>query len=194
MQQMVLLRAAKLGDHLGLAKICEAAAEALVQLPWKDCITSDLAEVIEMPVYKLCLEKKRQLLHHAKRGAFAEVQVFELLEHTRTPETDIAQILQIASLQPQELHVLVRILSHADRTPGPLLAKAVQQHVTPLLLRKEIDWNTCTRFSEDIVQLPIWKSGWEHEYKLPKTDFSLHFQATTCNGKILVFSHACLSR
>lgn len=190
MQHMrVLLRVARLGNHLGLAKICEAAATSLVQISWQHCMLH-LAEVIDMPVYKLSLEKTRELLHHAKRGAFSEIQVLELLEHTRTPEIDIAQILHIASLQPQELHVLTKIMSHADRTPGPLLAKVVQQHVTPLSLRQEIDWNTCSRLSDDIVRTPAWNSGWEHEYKLPKTDLSLLFQGRVRHGKTLVFSTA----
>ena len=122
-----------------------------MQLSWEKCI-SDLREVIEMPMCKLNLDKKSGLLHHAMRGAYAEMQVLELLERTGTPEADIAQILCIASLQPEEVHVLVRILSHADRTPGLLLAKAVQQHMTPLSLRKDIKWMTCTQFTEDIMR------------------------------------------
>ena len=184
MQQDFLLRLARLGDHVGLARICEAAVEALVQLPWEMCM-SELAEVIEMPVYKLNLEKKNGLLHHAKRGANAEIQVLELLEHKGTSEAEIAQILRIASLQPQELHVLVRILSHADRTPGLLLAKAVQQHVTPLSLRREINWKTCTRFTEDIMRPPASEPSWKFEYKLPRTDLSLLLQCQIHEGKTL---------
>lgn len=181
MQQNVLLRVARLGNHLGLSQICEAAAEALVQLRWEMCI-SDLAEVVEMPVYKLNLKKESNLLHHAKRGAYTEIQVLELLEHNGTPEAEIAQILRIASLQPQELHVLMKILSRADRTPGLLLAKAVQQHVTPLSLRKEIDWKTCTRFTEDIMRSA---ATWDSNYKLPKSDLSLLVQDQILEGEAL---------
>ena len=80
-----------------------------------------------MPVYQLNPEKKAKLLHHPKRGIYAAIQVPELLEQIGAPETDTAELLHIASLQPQELLALLRILSHADRAPGPLLAKAVKR-------------------------------------------------------------------
>ena len=81
LKQADLLSLAKFGDHLGLAAICEVAAEALVQLPWESNM-SHWAEVIYMPVYKLDANRKDKLLHHPKRGAYAEIQVLELLEHT----------------------------------------------------------------------------------------------------------------
>lgn len=109
--------------------------------------------------YKLDASKKDKLLHHAKRGAYAEIQVFKLLEHIRTPESEMVQLLQLASMQPEELHVLMRILTSADRTPGALLATAVQLHLTPLSMRTEINWNTCTRFTTGIMR-PTMTGRW----------------------------------
>lgn len=180
LEQTDLLSLAKLGDHLGLAALCETSAEALVQFPWESSI-SQLAEVIQMPVYKLDAGKKDKLLHNAKRGAYSEIQVLELLEHIGTPESEIAQTLQIASMQPAELHVLVRILSSPDRTPGPLLQIAVQQHVTPLSMRTEINWNTCTHFINDIMR-PT-SSDWEMNYPLPKSECYLWLYSSVHEGK-----------
>ena len=70
-----------------------------------------------MPGYKLNLKKKINLVHLANRGAYKK-QVFEVM-HTGTPEAGFAQVMRIVSLQPQELHVLVTISSHADRNAGP---------------------------------------------------------------------------
>lgn len=182
-----LLRVARLGDHLGLAMLCEAAAEVLVQMPWEESVY-ELTIVLEMPVYKLDAEKKVKLLHHPQRGIYAEIQVLELPQQISTPETDIAELLRIASLQPQELLALLRILSHADRTPGPLLAKAVKQHVW---LRPGIDWNTCTRFAADIGR----PSGrkWQVEYGLPRTDVALLFNSSYREGKTVASANAAYS-
>ena len=138
LEQADLLSLAKPGDHLALAAISKVAAEVLKQLPWEICM-SQLAEIIQMPVYKLDASKKDRLLHYSKRGAYAEMQILEFLEHIGTPESEIGQVLQLASEQPEEVHVLMRILTRADRTPGPLLATAVQHHLTPLSMRTEIN-------------------------------------------------------
>ena len=143
---------------------------------------SQLAQVIKMPVFALDVNKKDTLLHHAKRGAYAEIQVLELLEHNGTSESEIAQILQIASMQPKELHVLMRILTSSDRTPGPLLAAAVQQHVTPLSMRTIINWDTTTRFTNDIMR-PNSKNL-NMKLPLPKTKLNLLLQSQVIEGKV----------
>ncbi|KAL0024792.1 hypothetical protein WJX79_007427 [Trebouxia sp. C0005] len=44
MNTEALLSLAKLGDHIGLAPICEAAAEVMIQMPWEDQIHELAAE------------------------------------------------------------------------------------------------------------------------------------------------------
>lgn len=63
----------------------------------------ELAEVLKMPVYNLDLKKQAKLLHRPQRGIYTEIQISELLEQFGTPESDIAELLRIASLQPQEM-------------------------------------------------------------------------------------------
>ena len=52
---------------LGLAAICKAAAELLVQFSWGTCMLQ-LAEVVRLPVHELDSNKKDNLLHRAERA------------------------------------------------------------------------------------------------------------------------------
>jgi len=122
-----LLSLAKLGDCAGLASICEAAAEAMIQMPWEHQM-DELAAVLQMPVYRLDLAKKSKLLHHAKRGAYTELQALEVLEKTKASDDELMTCISLQTLQPEEMQVLLRILTNSDHKPGAFLAKAVQQH------------------------------------------------------------------
>ncbi len=134
MNTKALLSLAKLGDHLGLASLCEAAAEAMVQMPWEDQ-THELATVLQMPIYSLDLAKKNMLLHHAKRGPYTELQVLEILENAEASDAELMTCISLQALQPEEMQVLLRILSNSSHKPGAFLAKAVQQHTLPACLQ-----------------------------------------------------------
>ena len=183
-----LLSMARLGDDLGLAAIYEAAATALVQCQWETCM-SGLAEMIQMPTYQLKQNSKDELLHHANRGAHTEIHVLELLEQIGMPESEIVDILRVDILQPQEVQVLMRILTTPERTPGHLLAKAVQQHLTPLSMRTKIDWTTCTRFT-DIITKPS-SATWDVRNDLPETSLTLQLKSYHDEGNLPVMINAC---
>ena len=134
MNTKALLSLAKLGDHLGLASLCEAAAEVMVQVPWEGQV-HQLATVLQMPVYRLDLAKKNTLLHHAKRGAYTELQVLEVLERAEASDDELMTCISLQTLQLEEMQVLLRILSNSGHKPGAFLAKAVQQHSLPARLQ-----------------------------------------------------------
>ena len=119
---------ARLGDHLGLPTLYDAAAEHLIQKPWEENMIS-LGNLLEVPIFRQI--KVRELLHHAKRGALSELQVLELSESCGITEVDIADVLDVNTMQPAELHVLLEILIDERRTSLLLLRKAVSQHVNP---------------------------------------------------------------
>ena len=119
---------ARLGDHLGLPTLYDTAAEHLIQRPWEENMIS-LCDLLEVPIFRQI--KVRELLHHAKRGALSELQVLELSESCGITEVDIADVLDVNTMQPAELHVLLEILIDERRTSLLLLRKAVSQHVNP---------------------------------------------------------------
>ena len=88
-----------------------------------------LCDLLEVPIFRQI--KVRELLHHAKRGALSELQVLELSESCGITEVDIADVLDVNTMQPAELHVLLEILIDERRTSLLLLRKAVSQHVNP---------------------------------------------------------------
>ena len=74
---------AKLADHLGLSSLLETAAEALIKLPWEENM-SHLLELLQMSLYKRETDRRDQLLHHPKRGAYTELQLLDLLQAANT--------------------------------------------------------------------------------------------------------------
>jgi len=179
MDTKALLSLAKLGDHIGLASICETAAEAMIQMPWEHQM-HELAAVLQMPVYKLDLAKKNELLHHAKRGAYTELQVLELLEETTASDDELMTCISLQTLQPEEMQVLLRILTNSDHKPGAFLAKAVQQHTLPACLQSNVKVATTTRLVDHIMRPELPK--WQKMYDLADTNIKLLVEPK--NGKI----------
>lgn len=106
-----------------------AAAAHIVQLPWQLNMLA-LAAVLQTSFYKHRQDKCSELLHHAQRGAYSELQVLQLLESMSCEEDGIAAVVQVDILQPAELQILLAVLMNAEHsTPSKLLHKAVQQHV-----------------------------------------------------------------
>ncbi|DBA80994.1 TPA: hypothetical protein ACH3X2_007201 [Trebouxia sp. C0005] len=190
-----LLSLAKLGDHIGLACICEAAAEAMIQMPWEDQM-HELAAVLQMPVYSSDLAKKSKLLHHAKRGAYTELQALEVLEETKASDDELITCISLQTLPPQELQVLLRILTNSDHKPGAFLAKAVQQHTLPACLQPNVTAATTTRLVDHIMRSEMPKRG--KTYDLADTDVKLLVCAKEgkfgvylgCDGGIVKHWHA----
>ncbi len=178
MDTKALLSLAKLGDHVGLASLCEAAAEVMVQMPWEDQI-NELATVLQMPVYRLDLAKKNTLLHHAKRGAYTELQVLEVLEKAEASDDELMTCISLQTLQLEEMHVLLRILSNSIHKPGAFLAKVVQQHTLPACLQPTGKAETTTRLVDHIMRPE--EPKWQGTYDLADTDMKLRVQAK--NGR-----------
>ena len=70
---------ARLGDHLGLSRLYNKAAEIIIRKPWGDDMKS-LCNLLGVPVFKQNIAKVRELLHDARRGALSELQVLELCQ------------------------------------------------------------------------------------------------------------------
>ncbi len=129
MSSQMLVCLARPGNHLGLSTLVMAAAEHIVQLPWQLNMHA-LAAVPQNSFYKHRQDKCSELLHHAQRGAYSELQELQLLESISCNEADVAAIVQVDIFQPAELQILLAILVNAEHsTPSKLLHKAVQQHV-----------------------------------------------------------------
>ena len=125
-----LLMVAVLGDHLGLTSIVNIAAEELIQTSWITHIYY-MKLLVQLPYFNQNLDRINKLLHHAKRGAYTELQVLGLLELCKLPEDDIAAVLSIPTMQPAEVHILLGILTTGRHLPSVLLHKAVTQHLKP---------------------------------------------------------------
>ena len=123
-----LLCIVSFGDHLGLTALVDSAAEELIQRSWLDHMPH-LKQLLQFPYFIQSLERVNKLLHHAKRGAYTELQVLELLELCKLPEDDIAAVLSIPAMQPAELHTLLGILTNGAHPSTVLLHKAVTQHL-----------------------------------------------------------------
>ncbi len=197
MNTKALLSLAKLGDHVGLASLCEAAAEVMVQMAWEDQI-HELAAVLQMPAYRLDLAKKSTLLHHAKRGAYTELQTLEVLEKAEASDDELMTCISLQTLQPEEMQVLLRILSHSNHKPGAFLAKAVQQHTLPACSQPNGKAGTTTRLVDHIMRPEV--SNWKRAYDLADTNLKLLVEASATNGKTGVInkvhnhqSSACLN-
>ena len=194
MDTKALLSLAKLGDHLGLASLCEAAAEVMVQMPWEDQI-HELATVLQMSVYRLDLAKKNTLLHHAKRGAYTELQVLEVLEKAEASDNELMTCISLHTLQLEEMQVLLGILSNSGHKPGAFLAKAVQQHTLPACLQPNRKAETTTRLVDHIMRPEV--TNWQRQCDLADTNMKLLVRAN--NGKISVIQalsplpRACLN-
>ena len=128
MTRDVLLLFAQLGDHLGFTSLIDVAAEGLIQTPWLDHM-EHLKQLLQLPYFKQNLDRSNKLLHHAKRGAYTELQVLELLELCELPEDDIAAVLSIPTMQSAEVHTLLGILTDGTHSLSVLLHKAVTQHL-----------------------------------------------------------------
>ena len=158
----------------------------MVQMPWEDQM-HELAAVLQMPVYRLDLAKKSKLLHHAKRGAYTELQALELLENTKASDDELLTCISLQTLQPEEMQVLLRILTNSDHKPGAFLAKAVQQHTLPACLQPNMKAATTTRLVDHIMrpELPTWQKT----YDLADTNMELLVEPN--NGKIGVNNKLC---
>ena len=101
---------AKLADHLGLSSLLASAAEALIKLPWERNI-GRLNRLLLRSVYKADTVERNRLLHHPQRGAYTELQVlaFSHADIDR-PWSTCASVIDLESLQPNELHALLGIL------------------------------------------------------------------------------------
>ncbi len=107
-------------------------------------------------MYQRDTDKRNSLLHHPQRGAYTELQVLSLLESLGSTEDKLASALKMGGLQPAELHVLLGILASAERKPGILLRKAVQQHLTPERLQQTPDWTKPVRSTQHHVARHRW--------------------------------------
>ena len=123
-----LLCIVSFGDHLGLTALMDSASEELIQRSWLDHMPH-LKQLLQLPYFIQNLERVNKLLHHAKRGAYTELQVLELLEFCELPENDFAAILSIATIQPAEVHTLLGTLTNGRHSSTGLLHKAVTQHL-----------------------------------------------------------------
>ena len=85
----------ELGDHLGLTALVDSAAEELIQRSWLDHMPQ-LKQLLQLPYFIQNLERVNKLLHHAKRGAYTELQVLDLLELSELLDDDIAAVLAIS--------------------------------------------------------------------------------------------------
>ena len=148
---------ALLADHLGLSTLLEAAATGLVQESWcgKDHgMMRKLGVLLQMAPYKQDASKRSHLLHHPKRGAFTKLQVLELLDRMDCHEDEILSTLRMEGMQPDELNALLAAIVSRPKDSSQLLRAAVQQHLAPVVLRPNPDWNQSIRIVGNIHLRP----------------------------------------
>ncbi len=167
---------AQLGSHVGLVPITELAAERIVERPWEDRVQI-LKEVLKQPRYLQDKARMNKLLHHAKRGAYTELQVLEVLDSMDMPEAFIADMLNVDMMQKEELHALLSILLSSDRQHGVLLRQALEQYMLPECLLKRRYLTCNTRFLHNVML-----TGEDQVFPLPESPFIVHILETEQNG------------
>ena len=160
---------AQLGSHVGLVPITELAAECIVKRPWEDGMQV-LKEILELPTYLQNRARMNQLLHHAQRGAYTELQILEILDDMKMPEAFIADMLRTDKMQTAELHALLSILLSSERQHGPLLRQALEQYMLPECLRTSRDPICNTRFLHNVML-----TGKDQAFELPESPFAVYF-------------------
>ena len=136
-----------------------------------------LKEVLELPTYLQNRARMDQLLHHAQRGAYTELQVLEVLDSMDMPEAFIADMLNIDMMQKEELHALLSILLSSDRQHGVLLRQALEQYMLPECLLKRRYLTCNTRFLHNVML-----TGEDQVSPLPESPFIVHILETEQNG------------
>jgi len=167
---------AQLGSHVGLVPITQLAAECIVKRPWEDGMQV-LKEILELPTYLQNRARMNQLLHHAQRGAYTELQILEILDDMKMPEAFIVDMLKIGKMQTAELHALLNILLSSERQHGPLLRQALEQYMLPECLRTSRDPTCNTRFLHNVML-----TGRDQAFALPESPFSVHLLEQEKNG------------
>ena len=186
MTSYALLCAVELGDHLGLTALVDSAAEELIQRSWLDHMPQ-LKQLLQIPYFTQNLDRVNKLLHHAKRGAYTELQVLELLELSELPEDDIAAVLSISTMQPAEVHTLLGILTNGTHLSAVLLHKAVTQHLKLPASSPGTTMTTGT-FVVNTNMLPGPDEAGTMYMALPRSQLRLGVQKKASDGKDLTFA------
>ena len=192
-----LLCLAKLADHLGLSSLLETAAEALIKLPWEKNMLY-LNHLLQVPLYERDTDRRDKLLHHPKRGAYTELQLLELLKAANTPWSNCASAINLESLQPSELHVLLGSFADEkwDSDSEALLRPALKEQLMPEALRSKLNWTKPVRFTHGIM-LP--KQGTADDNGngqfiiLQKCDLNLRITHRHREGIARVMFYICIS-
>ena len=181
MTGQAVLCLAQLGDHLGLSKLFDDAVTALIQQPWVENMQL-IAQILALLNFQHDNAKIDRLLHHSQRGAFTELQVFELLEMANVSENSMVAILHIHTMQSAELDTLLGILTNTEHAPGMLLYKAVQQHRLPESLQSGPDWSASVRILHSIM---IPDAGTEQNIEVPHSKLRLKVDHIIKDGEHL---------
>jgi len=190
-----LICLAKLADHLGLLSLLETAAEALIKLPWEENM-SHLLELLQMSLYKRETDRRDQLLHHPKRGAYTELQLLDLLKAANTSWSNCASAVDVESLQPSEPHALLGVFADEkwDSDFEALLRPALKEQLRPEALRSKLDWTKPVRVTHGIMLPEQWKAdNIRQSIPLQKCDLELHIAHTLQEGMARVMSYICIS-
>ena len=141
-----------------------------------------LKQLLQLPYFTRNLSRINKLLHHAKRGAYTELQVLELLELCELSEDDIAAVLSIPTMQPAEVHTLLGILTNGTHLPSVLLQKAVTQHLKLPASCPEPAMTTGT-FVVNNVMLPSPDKADTTFTALPRSQLKLSLERCASDGK-----------
>ena len=183
MTAKALLCIVSFGDHLGLTALVDSAAEELIQRSWLDHMPH-LKQLLQLPYFKQDLDRSNKLLHHAKRGAYTELQVLELLEFCEIPENDVAAVLSIATMQPAEVHTLLGTLTNGRHSSAVLLHKAVTQHLKLPVSCPQPTMSTGT-FIVNNVMMPSPDEARTSYAASPGSQLTLDVERRTSDGKDL---------
>ena len=196
----VLLCVTSLAEHLGLHELLERFAGNTVSYIWHMRMDS-IASIVDL-YYKTKRDVKA-LLHHPTRGAYSELEVLELLELAKIPDSDILNMLELELMGPAEINILLAILvdqNHADRTS--LLRKTVKHQ-----LQGVVQYHNSNGFRTYIVEKVAMPSADKPEINipLPESMLQLSLKWTRGQGKVntnagsvrphvLAILHLCTTR
>lgn len=155
-----------------------------------------LKYLLRLSLYKRNTDRRDELLQHPKRGAYTELQILELLQAANTPWSNCASAIDLESLQPSELHVLLGVFADEkwDSDSEALLRPVLKEQLMPAALRTKLDWTKPVRIVHNVMLPEQWRAdNISQTLPLQKCDFKLQIEHSHREGMTRVTVYICIS-
>lgn len=181
---MTVLQLGKLGDHLGLSRLCEAAANHIIRLPWHYLTTrSFVKQVLEIPFFANSNARSHSLLHHPSRGAVCELHLLDLLQGAGIDEANIASLVDVQYMSDGELRTLLGIPATEEYKSRPTTLDLLYKAAEHLETFKPVQPTTEPHGRTWVTQTNLQTTAGLESFPIPRTDLFLDSRCQVIEGK-----------